>query len=431
LTLGCIVFGKDTRPGRSLLLPGVVKCVSSFTEERFMFSFHEKTQRRIGLAGFGVFCVVPTIAVLAWIASLYLPSHRRSIERSFSHLLGMDVRVEAVRHPKPGLTALEDVEIRTAESGEVILRSKAVEVFSQWDGTTVLSAARVTAEAKHYPAVEELFKRLLTRRIKPDAFQVRVNVGELNVRLAEKTRPTLLDVRGIIASEPEESQTHWNFQLDDESSEEPIRLSFRRKRGDGPVTTIMGVHTGEAEISSELLGLGLPWMRVFGAAEFSGKIQTESHGGGTETQLHGDWRDVEVESLVDDRESAEITGLADLKVSYARFYNGRLAQATGVLRLGAGSVERRLLELVGVYYNLECRPAEENEPTRLPFSWVEADFRLENGMLALKGRSGNVLMGGPRGNPLLQLRNPTVDLDAFRFPGMIPVVEVEGVMQRR
>ena len=397
-----------------------------------MFSFHEKTLRRIGLVGFGLFCVAPTLAVLAWIISLHLPAHRRDVERSFSRILGMDVRIETVRHPKPGLTALEDVEIRTAESGEVILRSKSVEISSRWNGPAELNATRVTVEAKHYPAVEELFRRLLTRKVKPDAFQVRVNVGEFNVRLTEKTRSTLLDVRGMIASEPEESQTHWNFRLGDETSAEPVRLSFRRKRSDGPVTTIMGVHTGKGEISSELLGLGLPWMRVFGAAEFSGKIQTESHGGGTETQLLGRWRDVEVETLVHDRESAKITGLADLRVSYARFYNGRLAQATGVLRLGAGSVAPDLLTDLGLCYDLDCKPELENGPTRIPFSWAEADFRLENGVLVLKGRSENVLMGGPHGEVLLRSRNQPVTLDAFRFPGLLhSVVEVEGATQRR
>ena len=400
-----------------------------------MFALHEKTQRRIGLAGFGLLCVAPTVAVLAWIASLYLPSHRRGVERSFSHLLGMEVRVEAVRHPKPGMTALEDVEIRTAESGEVILRAKEVDLHSRRDETTVINAARVTVEAEHYPVAEELFRRLLTRKIKPDTFHVRVNVGELSVRNGDSKRITLCDVRGVISSEPKESQTHWNFQIADATSEEPIRLSFRRSRDDGPVTTVVGVDTGDTEVSSDLLGLGVPWMRVFGAAGFRGRISTESHGGGTETQLHGRWRDLEVETLVENRDSAWINGLADLRVSYARFLNGRLVRTTGVLSVGAGSVEPRFLQAIGVSYNLERNRDNGEGSARIPFSWLEADFRLESGMLALKARDerlGGVLMQGPHGEALLRVLNESaVPLDAFRFPGLvIPVVEVETAGRR-
>lgn len=396
-----------------------------------MLQLHENTQRRIGLVCFALLCVAPTVFVLGWIVSLRLPSHRHDLQRRLSHLVGMDVRMSSVKHPKPGVTAMEDLEIRTAEGGELILKSAEVRAYFPWNGNVILAADTAQTNANQYGAVEELFARLLARKVKPDEFHVRVNVERLTVNLGEEKTFQLADVRGIVASEPAQSQTHWNFHLEDDVEGSPLRVSFKRQRDDRPASTMLGVDTGDGSVSCELLGLGFEWMRGFGVARFQGTVQVESDGGGRQTQCRGVWRGLNLDTLLEERRTAALGGQANLSLTYARFSNGRLAEATGVLVAGPGSVERGFMEAMAFSYDLDFAADTSDPSASIPYTWLDVDFRIENGSFVMKGRSGDVIMQGPRGEVLLTSRSQPLPIDALRFPGLfIPVVEVESTARR-
>ncbi len=397
-----------------------------------MFQLHENTQRRIGLICFAVLCVVPTVLVLAWVASLNSPSYRRSVEHRFSRLLGMNARLAAVRHPKPGLMTLEDLEIRGPESDKLILESGEVRVYSQWNGDIILTASSASVNAAEYEAVEELFERLLARKVQPGEFHVRVSVERLRIHFANGKTLPLVEVRGIIGADPEQSETHWNFQLAEHPAGNPLRLSFRRDRRRYPPTTILGLQTAEQPISCELLGLGLKWMSLFGISEFQGTVQTESHGGRRETQLCGQWRNLDLQTLVRDPNGAAISGLADVTTTYAKFQDGRLIEATGFFQAGPGSAQRAFLEAMALSYDLDWSESVPRAFALAPYSRLAAKFRVENGMLVLRGHSDDAILKDPRGETILRAGARPLSVDAIRFPGLrIPVVEVDSTVSER
>ena len=89
---------------------------------------HDRTRRRIALMLFVLVCVVPTTVIVGWGVWRRMPGYAKDEARRLSLLLGMRVSLTAVRHPRPGETVYEGLELSSPETDRAVLRCEALRV---------------------------------------------------------------------------------------------------------------------------------------------------------------------------------------------------------------------------------------------------------------------------------------------------------------
>ncbi len=95
-----------------------------------MFRLHDKTRRRICLAGFFLFCVAPTLGAAAWCAMRHMPWTASDEAKTLGRQLGLEVRLAGLKNLRPGVVLYEDFELADPETGQCLFRSRLLEV--QW-----------------------------------------------------------------------------------------------------------------------------------------------------------------------------------------------------------------------------------------------------------------------------------------------------------
>ena len=99
-------------------------------------------------------CLVPTVGLVVWAASRFSATHRQSVARSASQLLGTEVTITGVTHPRPGCLHLSGVQLGGLFCESVGVEATAAEVRLQLDS---LSCTPATV-----PLLVELCSRWLT-----------------------------------------------------------------------------------------------------------------------------------------------------------------------------------------------------------------------------------------------------------------------------
>ena len=89
-----------------------------------MFRLHDKTRRKVCVAGFLLLCVVPTTAVVAWCAHRNRPGRVAAEAQRLSRQLGLEVSLDRFEHLRPGHVSYEGVELSDPESGRSVLRCR-------------------------------------------------------------------------------------------------------------------------------------------------------------------------------------------------------------------------------------------------------------------------------------------------------------------
>ena len=92
-----------------------------------MLRLHDRTRRRICVAGFFLLCILPTVLVAGWCVAWHLPGHVSAEARRLTRQLGLDVTLEGLRHLRPGVVLYEGLELADPETGRSVLRCRLLE----------------------------------------------------------------------------------------------------------------------------------------------------------------------------------------------------------------------------------------------------------------------------------------------------------------
>ena len=87
-----------------------------------MFQLHDKTRRKLAIAGFVLLCLLPTCAVAGWCLWRNMPWETRIAAEQLERQLGWKVKLERLKHPRPGVDVYENLELIDAETGGTIFR---------------------------------------------------------------------------------------------------------------------------------------------------------------------------------------------------------------------------------------------------------------------------------------------------------------------
>jgi hypothetical protein len=219
-------------------------------------------------------------------------------------------------------------------------------------------------------------------------------------------------------------------------SKTPMTFRLHRNRQTMPPSSGFQLDTGNNECPCHLLALAIGEFDGLGAqSRFRGRLEAHQvfqpgSAAGWEGKLTGRILHIELDDLISGRFPHKLSGLADLSIEEARFGNGRLEKAKGLLTAGPGVVSRSLLEASMQY--LELVPGVDLGPLaeQVRYQQLAAAISLDETGLRVEGRCtsnepGTLLVDEQRSvlrNPKAQpqpaagLAAALAPADAYRVP---------------
>jgi hypothetical protein len=360
-----------------------------------MFQFYDKTRRRIALTAFFLLCLAPTAAVVGWCIAWRVPWHVHSEAERLSRQLGVDVSLDALRHPRPGVVVYEGLKLSDPETGRVVLRCRALE--ATWTKMTdaagnrrpavVLAASQPEIEAAAVERLWQLVQGLVQgQRVGMEA-ELRLTAGELTLSAGENSQ-TLADVEAGMGAAPGGVQAEAAFRLAGANTAgEPVRLRLVRNRQVTPPANGFEMDTAGVEVPCPLLSLGpadFGWLGP--ASRFRGWLWANQAAGGWNCKVVGQLRNVDLNCLVSEQFPHKLSGTADIDVQHARFQHGRLEEAVGALSAGPGVIGRSLVNAAAAHLRLARPDDGAAAGDLLPYTQLALTFQIAPGGLRLEGR---------------------------------------------
>ena len=317
-----------------------------------MFRFHDRTRRRICIAGFFLLCVAPTIGVLAWGVAWQLPEHGRAEQQRLGRCLGLTASMDALRHLRPGVVLYEGLKLTDPETGQEVLRCRMLEAgwtdYTDGQGrpktTLVLIASQPEIHAAKLRHVWQLLQRVFTLRTAGATVDVRLACGELTLGAGEDSQ-TLTEVQGSIETLSDGTRGEIAFRLAGVDTAEPVRIRVGRNRQSTPPTTGFALDSSGGALPCPVLAMGLPVLERLGSrSRFRGRIWANETPRGWEGEIVGHLSGVDLGGPLTDHLPHKLSGTAELTVESCRFGGGRIEEAAGSLVAGPGVISRSLLD---------------------------------------------------------------------------------------
>jgi hypothetical protein len=386
-----------------------------------MFALHDRLRRRICLAGFLAMALAPTLSVLAWGVSRRLPSHVRAEAARLSRQLGMDVSLEAVEHPEPGVVRYLGLELSNPENGQTAIRCRRLEARTktlvnakgQSRPTLFLGVWEPQIETAQIAEVGQLARRGLGLRAGNAEYDVLLAAKQLELKNENRSQ-ILFDVKGGLETSTSDTKAWSSFHLGGDAMEKPVCICIGRNRQIEPTVDWFWLDTAAAALPCDLLSLGVAPMRSLGVhARFHGVLEATLDG--QRGSITGELFDVDLDRVVTDRFTRHrLAGKANITIEQAAFHEGRLVNARGMLMAGPGQVSRSLVEAAVAQLGLEPGPPLATPEVVLPYEQLAFHFDI--------GLSGLLLEGGCQGaQPGAMMRDARGDI--LRTPArMTPMV---------
>jgi len=312
------------------------------------FAIHERTRRLICRLAFLLLCLLPTVAVTGWIGIIRLPAYqsarRASWQRELSRQWGLVVSLDAVRHPRRGVTLLDSVRLQDPETGKLIASIRQIEIGDRGDGWVVLAAQPEVQSDQIYRLWEAFHERFL-RSDSPSESSILLHAGELTIRRDDQTgSSTLSDVRCRWTRAGDGPRISFEFRDVALPTAEPVQLRVTRNRQLSPPATRWELDTRSTPLPCSLLADQVPVLRWLGDdGTYQGTVDVVCSPSGWHGELAGRFRNVDLERLVTERYEHKLSGTAEVLFRRARFQNGKLSDAAGDVICGGGVVSRSLL----------------------------------------------------------------------------------------
>lgn len=372
-----------------------------------MFQLHDTTRRRVCLACFAAFGVAPTLLVSAWCLGRRLPGYVEAEAAALSRQLGVTVKLEGMKHLRPGEVLYQGLELVDPETGQTLLRSRLLEVRRRqqvdargvWRPVLAVIASQPVVEAAAIDRTWRWLQRTLESAPVWLETELQLSAAELTLQASDHSQ-TLTGVEGLVESLTSGIHAQVLFRLVGAETPEPARIRLVRNRQVSPPSSGFELYTGGGELPCSVLALGLSELRPLGArCRFRGYIWANELPEGWEGEATGQLVELDFGGLVSSHFPHRMSGMGELVIQSARFRHGRLEEGSGLLTAGPGTIDRSLVaaavERLGMIVEGDFATDDRIAYDQLAFSAV-----LDAGGLRLQGRcagveGGVLLVKGP------------------------------------
>ena len=283
-----------------------------------MLQLYDKTRRRVCIGGFLALAVLPTALVAAWCVSRYLPGHLQAEAEQLGRQLGVEVRLQGLKHPRPGVVLYEGLEMADPETGQVLLRCRLLEVASQPADsgrhrrpTLTLTAAQPEIEAAAIHRLWELLERTIELHHGRLENDLQLAAAELTLKAGADSQ-SLTDLEGCLTTVSAGTDAEVHFRLAGSDTPEPVRLRVVRNRQLSPPASGFELYTGGGDLPCRMLAMGLKELKPLGTqCRFNGSLWANETPNGWEGEITGQMTDVDFGGLVSDHFPHRLSGRGD------------------------------------------------------------------------------------------------------------------------
>jgi hypothetical protein len=325
-----------------------------------MLPLHDRVRRRICIAGFFALAIAPTVAVLGLALAWRLPGHVSAEAERMGHLLGMDVRLEAVEHPLPGVVRYRGLVLSSPETGRTVAscpwleaRRQTLERQGKPRPVLLLRAWQPEVEIAEVAELGRLVGGLIGLRLGNSRCDVHLAAPQILLKVGDRSM-TLTDVRGDVRTDPAATEAALRFGPASLETGEQAKFCLGRNRQTQPAADWFAIDTAGGALPCDLLGLAVAPLRSLGAqAQFRGSLWAALVADGWQGEIRGSqFSGVDLDRLVTDRFGRQLSGLALVAIDHAQFRGGRVEEIHGWVTAGPGKVSRSLMEAAVVELGL-------------------------------------------------------------------------------
>ncbi len=393
---------------------------------------NRKTQRLLCRTGFVLLCVVPTLLVLLWIV---WPNPKSRWEAELSKFFGLNVSLDAVLQPRPGVTVFAGVALTDRESG-IVARSNSIEATQTSDGL-VLIADGVEVRADQLHSIKDLIRDRLLRGPSLREGTITLRTRELEVTQSAKASPhasssnksMFRDVVMQFDRSKDGSRLTVVFRRVDQPTSELCEFRVERKQpSNGHPATKWFLNTQRNYVACRMIEDALPEVRMLGEnCEFSGLIWSKDSETGSQGEVNGRFRNVDLSQLVEAQFAHTLRGIADVELRRATFRDGRLVDAAGSLTCSGGLIGNELLDAAD--HSLSMKSNRGVNGSHASFRRLALSFQIDQSMLSIRGQCDDrgaiaideqgraLLVESPQANvPVLALVRTLVPNDNLQVP---------------
>jgi hypothetical protein len=387
-----------------------------------MFQLYDSTRRRICMASFLAFGLLPTALVAVWCVNRHLPGHAQAEADMLALQLGLDVRILAFEHPRPGVVRYHGIEFSDRETGNCLLQCDQLEVRTQSGNgganarpVFILQAVHPKINAAGLPCLGQTLQRIAEGRHGQLDADVQLTADTLAViKDADAGLCSFCNVRATLATLADGVRAHMELDLNGGSNSAPVKIDAVRKRDkDSPPVSGWAIESKEDELPCELLALALGKPNSLGPeSRFSGYLGAYGDPDGWRGELAGRFSRVDLDRLVTDHFAPHrLSGLGDLTIQSARFQAGRFSEIVGMVSAGPGLVDRPLLQAAVEQWGLTPPTETVHVPEMVPYQQLVFSLTINGegvgmeGLCSIGGR-GTVLatqhgrlLGEPKSQP--------------------------------
>ncbi|MBN1910372.1 MAG: hypothetical protein JW818_11575, partial [Pirellulales bacterium] len=290
-----------------------------------MFPRSDRAKRYVGIVAFVGLCVLPTLGILAWSVGWRLPMHARSEARALSRLLGLDVSLDGVEHPRPGVNRYHGLDLVDPETDQVVLRCRKLQ--TSWrtatssEGLTkqilFLSASGVDVEASRLKQLGQLVRRALAVQLGNADVDVHLVAEELVVQdKGKNVSLPFAQVKGMLCAFDSGARASLSLRPADPRAAEPVQIILGRDRQIQPPSEWFELRTGNTALPCSLVAEVIEPLRCAGSqATLRGRLGAKRAPGGWEgTVGPAEFNGVDLASLTADYLPGQLTGTARIEI---------------------------------------------------------------------------------------------------------------------
>ena len=364
-------------------------------------------------------CLLPTLLVLSWCASHYLPGRAEAARRQLADRLGLEVELAEVRYPRPGVTSYLGLQFADPELGARLITIGELEITAGDAQATIRASQVEIIGAGGERLWQWLHRRLCSRSQGP----VRLRAEQVAYRQG-KTLHWLTDVQARIEPTETGMQAVLAWRQAGVDMQKPHRLGVVRDRSSTPPSTQWQLETGETPLPCSLAAALLPSTARLGeTSSFRGSVWAQQQPGGWVGAMAGQFTEVDLQRALSGVFPHPLSGKARLTVERATFRQGRVETLQAAIHARGGDYGRSLVTSAVEYLDMRLATQRELLAGAEPYHELGLRVNLDRAGLSLAGlcssAPGAVLVSrwGPVLGEPAPAAQPVTDLLKMVSPG--------------
>ena len=354
---------------------------------------HESTQRRVCRVAFVIFCLVPTVLSVTWIAWFRRPWRENDWQRAISQQLHVRAKIEDILNPRPGVTRLLGVQLADLRNKNS-LASLDSALLERRQGKLTLSAQLTEVRAKQLPLLTQSISTWLSSG---NSSLVELCIDRLHI-VGEQGN--LWELRNVlISNSPSAAQPRMLRLFADTTSFDTETASLQLLLADSNTEKGSRIHATldatRARIPAWVLGDLIPGVSSCPMASFTGLVRIQSDFSKLTGTLRGQLSEVDLQAWAESATPHRLEGTAHLELDNFSWQDGRVEVAQGNLRVRRGKVSHSLLTELAK--RLFCVPGTgmrsanlSNEDQLQTFDELACGYSINNLGISLRGQCSSV-----------------------------------------